>query len=496
MTGDFHNAFSPSIHALLDDLHHLIGPLFLVGGTVRNMLQKREFSNELNVLVQWSLSECEKRLVQGGHVSVSMGTEHNSLLLSLKGCERARVIAIATFRHRPDHPPTVEEDLFHRDLTVNAMAFAWPKGPLIDPFNGRIDLDDGRIRFVKGVRSLEEDALRALRFFRFAFQLEGVPVDADLRAAEQTLTSTVPRKKLRTELDRTLSLPLKNPDCYPLIQRFFQSPMAREVFADMATSFLCQEKAMLARRWKRAITMILEMTTPDKEEETPLLDLRWASLFHEMGEFSQILLEKGGLQSVHFNAAIQKISEILKKFRFSQRRQRRILHLLNHFYLDLMPTDRVLARLMHAAIPLEGLFRLLHAREVANMRVLESETLDFRGEHTTARMADSSAYAMSDCISKRWHSSLSFHDKSLLDMKLTKVLGRCCLLRQASQKPSPQDLAISGGEILDLVRRPQGAWVGEIMAELLEWIRHDPSRNRRSKLQGKVQKWVAKQQEI
>ena len=172
MTRDFHLSFPPAIHVLLDDLHHLIGPLFLVGGTVRKMLQNKGFSSEFNVLVQRPLSECQKRLVEGGHHSVTMGTKHNSLLLPLKGGKKSGAIEISTVRHRPDHPPTIEEDLLHRDLTVNAMAFAWPEGPLIDPFHGQEDLTEGRIRFVRGVATLEEDPLRALRFFRFAFQLE------------------------------------------------------------------------------------------------------------------------------------------------------------------------------------------------------------------------------------------------------------------------------------------------------------------------------------
>lgn len=467
----------------------------MVGGTVRTMLQEKELSNELNVLVPWPLSECQKRLVEGGHDSVAMSCKHNSLLLPLRGQGKSGVIEIATFRHRQDHPATVEEDLFHRDLTINAIAFAWPKGPLIDPFEGHQDLTKGRIRFVRGISTLEEDALRALRLFRFAFQLGGAPEETDLDAAEKTLTSAVPRENLRGELDRIFSLPLNGPNHHPLIWRFFQSPLVQEIFADMTAVPIFEASKTLAQRWKRAIGMILEMTNPDKEEEVPLLDLRWAALFHEMGELSSIALEKGSIRSTHYNTANKKMSEILKKFRFSQRRQRRILNLLYYFDINLVPTDRALLRMMKGGTPLEGLFRLVHARGVSDIREPNSTRHWRDSKIQTAFLTHSKRHDTPDTLVEGSPAAKNVSHKRLLDSQLAKVLERCRALQQASQQPSPQDLAISGGEILDLVRRPHGAWVGEIITELLEWISNNPSCNQRPQLQGKVREWISRQQE-
>jgi tRNA nucleotidyltransferase (CCA-adding enzyme) len=60
---------------------------------------------------------------------------------------------------------TLEEDLKRRDLTINAMAEA-EDGILIDPFNGRDDLDNGFLRHVSP--AFVEDPLRVLRVARFA----------------------------------------------------------------------------------------------------------------------------------------------------------------------------------------------------------------------------------------------------------------------------------------------------------------------------------------
>jgi tRNA nucleotidyltransferase (CCA-adding enzyme) len=60
---------------------------------------------------------------------------------------------------------TLEEDLVRRDLTINAMAMDG-EGNLIDPFNGREDLDQGLLRHVSP--AFREDPVRILRVARFA----------------------------------------------------------------------------------------------------------------------------------------------------------------------------------------------------------------------------------------------------------------------------------------------------------------------------------------
>ncbi|MCQ8118535.1 multifunctional CCA addition/repair protein [Methylomonas rosea] len=60
---------------------------------------------------------------------------------------------------------TLEEDLLRRDLTVNAMAID-ADGELIDPYNGRRDLDNRILRHVSA--AFVEDPVRILRVARFA----------------------------------------------------------------------------------------------------------------------------------------------------------------------------------------------------------------------------------------------------------------------------------------------------------------------------------------
>lgn len=60
---------------------------------------------------------------------------------------------------------TLEEDLMRRDLTINSMAMDW-HGNIIDPYNGRQDLQNKILRHV-GVH-FKEDPVRILRIARFS----------------------------------------------------------------------------------------------------------------------------------------------------------------------------------------------------------------------------------------------------------------------------------------------------------------------------------------
>ena len=63
---------------------------------------------------------------------------------------------------------TLEEDLYRRDLTINAMAED-KKGQIIDPFNGQKDILNRVLRHVSD--AFVEDPLRILRVSRFKAKL-------------------------------------------------------------------------------------------------------------------------------------------------------------------------------------------------------------------------------------------------------------------------------------------------------------------------------------
>ena len=106
---------------------------------------------------------------------------------------------------------TLEQDLLRRDLTINAIARAGD-GTLIDPFDGRGDLQRRLLRHVS--EAFVEDPVRVLRLARFAARFE--PLGFTVVPQTQTLMQRMVRdgevaalvpERVWRELERALAEP-------------------------------------------------------------------------------------------------------------------------------------------------------------------------------------------------------------------------------------------------------------------------------------------------
>lgn len=88
------------------------------------------------------------------------------------------------FHAAPD--VTLEQDLARRDLTINAMALD-AAGRLIDPFDGRADLDARVLRHVGP--AFAEDPVRILRVARFAARFADFSVATETRALMRSMVA-------------------------------------------------------------------------------------------------------------------------------------------------------------------------------------------------------------------------------------------------------------------------------------------------------------------
>lgn len=102
---------------------------------------------------------------------------------------------------------TLEEDLFRRDLTINAMAKDILTGKVIDPFLGLQDIQNKKIRAVS--EHFKEDAVRALRAARlaaiFAFDITEDTIWM-MHACREELRIE-PIERILHELEKALSAP-------------------------------------------------------------------------------------------------------------------------------------------------------------------------------------------------------------------------------------------------------------------------------------------------
>ena len=165
---------------------------YVVGGAVRDGLLGRQAHD-------WDVATSARpeqiMAVFEGFRTIPTGIKHGTVTVLLDEENGSAVpVEITTFRidgeyldnRRPSEvifAPSVEDDLSRRDFTVNAMAYNEKEG-LVDCFSGKADLEERLIRCVgePEVR-YSEDALRILRAFRFAAQL-------DFEIEERTLAAT------------------------------------------------------------------------------------------------------------------------------------------------------------------------------------------------------------------------------------------------------------------------------------------------------------------
>lgn len=471
MNPTLNTCFSPFVNSLLDEMDKRIHPLYLVGATLRECLRGKPYSGDLDLLVSIPLLECRAILQEAGHEVIQEDNRHNSLLIPLKRNEYPKNIQISSFRYRPGADPSVEEDLLHRDITINAMALRWRDRTLFDPFGGKEDLQHGRIRLVHGEETLAEDPLRAVRFLRFAMQLEGEPNGEHLAMVQACSVAQVTKEKLRAEIDRIFSLPLRSKRSLQLLRKLFDSSLGTEILPEVA--FLKQvplEQGLTA--WTLTLSVLVNLSTHHLEERSLILDLRWAALLHELGhathpeqEFKEASLHDGdgvreesgeedeeegdGAAQPYLSESQRMAGLILDRFRFSNRRKRRILRMIHHMDAGLSPSDRLLKRLMDRQVPLEGVFHLIKAR---------AEVLAGQNFKVMAHIQE------------------EFH----------KTLRRIRNLQQGLRRLTSRDLAISGWEIIDLVRARPGPWLGILQEELVAWISEDLMRNQRDQLTQRV----------
>lgn len=184
---------------------------YLVGGSLRDMLRgvkPHDFDLTTDATPDEMLS------VFAAFRTFPTGLKHGTLTVLSDG----HPVEVTT--HRVDgaysdsrHPAAVRftaslaEDLSRRDFTVNAMAWSRETG-LVDLFDGARDLAAGVLRAVGDPeKRFREDALRILRLFRFAAQLdfEIDPATARGAAAEAPGLANISAERIFGELTRTLT---------------------------------------------------------------------------------------------------------------------------------------------------------------------------------------------------------------------------------------------------------------------------------------------------
>lgn len=233
---------------IIAKVKEVIEPVYLVGGSVRDMLLNRE-PKDYDFTTPLTPDEIEERVRAAGRRVYDVGKKYGTigfLVLNPYDNHNHYKVEVTTFRKEQYQPGSrkpsevefvkdLREDLSRRDFTINAIAYDGQD--YIDPFGGRIDILERKIKAVgKAKDRFKEDPLRMLRAARFSAQL-GFDIDPNLigfiRKMARTIY-TVSRERWVQEMDKLLAAD----ECQRGLDALAQSYLLRYMLPEVQLAYI------------------------------------------------------------------------------------------------------------------------------------------------------------------------------------------------------------------------------------------------------------------
>jgi poly(A) polymerase len=172
---------------------------YVVGGYVRDLFLGKEGKDIDIVVVGDAITFAGNVAGEFGKSDVVIFEKFGTAMLQLEGWKIEFVSAREESYERSSRKPSVkraslESDLSRRDFTINAMAVSINKkrfGELVDPYNGRNDLENKILRTpLDPEKTFDDDPLRMMRAIRFSSQLH-CKIEPSVFAAIQKMAPRV-----------------------------------------------------------------------------------------------------------------------------------------------------------------------------------------------------------------------------------------------------------------------------------------------------------------
>jgi tRNA nucleotidyltransferase/poly(A) polymerase len=408
---------------------------FVVGGAVRDACMGREIRD-------WDVAtDAEAEAICSVFSDVrSFRLKHDTVSLVHKGV----TYEITPFRGVKDASGSLSGDLAHRDFTINAMAYDAKRGNIVDPWEGRRDLKDRRIRAVgRPEDRFQEDPLRLLRTVRFAAVLDFHVEEATLRGVQALADRVVCASPERIR-DELLSLLLASRPSRGL-RLLRQTGLMAAILPEL------EEGHRMHQNEHHKYTILRHvLETVDRVEATPLL--RWTALLHDVAKPRVRRKVDGRWRfSGHAEASADLAHRILTRLRIQKALISKVTHLIRHHMIGYDPewSERAVRRWIRRVGP-DHVFSLLAFRK--------ADILAHGNPHLRGHLLEE------------------------LETRVRGVLAAPVATRRGQ-------LAVDGRKIMEVTGLGPGPEVGRILGELLERVVDDPGLNTEEallKLAGKI----------
>ena len=177
------------------------GKLFLIGGNVRSLVQKKKIDSNPDLVVNINYKKVKECLKKSKIDYVEVGASFGSLVINYKKTK----IDLTSMRSDIEtdgrwakirFTDSLDKDSKRRDFTFNSI-YCDMNGEIHDPNNGLQDLKEKKVKFIGDIKSrIKEDFLRIMRFFRFSLSISGQFNENDLKICNKYLNNL---KKLSFE---------------------------------------------------------------------------------------------------------------------------------------------------------------------------------------------------------------------------------------------------------------------------------------------------------
>jgi len=261
---------------------------YVIGGFVRDLLLDRP-SKDIDIVVVGSGLDLAKACAEKLRVKkVSTFERFGTAHFRYKDLEVEFVGARKESYRSDSRKPSVEDgslrdDQNRRDFSINALALNLHKdhfGELIDPFNGRVDLDKKIIRTPPPPpKTYSDDPLRMMRAIRFATQLDFKIENKSLEAIAENAhrLEIISRERIVTELNKIIlsDTPSRG------FKLLYSTKLLHQFFPEMIA--LQGIETRDGKSHKDNFYHTLEVLD-NISENTPNLWLRWSALLHDIAK--------------------------------------------------------------------------------------------------------------------------------------------------------------------------------------------------------------------
>ncbi|MDP9321023.1 MAG: CCA tRNA nucleotidyltransferase [Chloroflexota bacterium] len=409
---------------------------FVVGGCVRDALRGVD-PQDWDVATSAKPAEIQKLFKRSlytnrfGTVVVSSGAHEIEVTTY-------RVEADYADHRRPEEVAFTEslhEDLARRDFTMNAMAWRPTPagGELVDPFDGRADLEAKLVRAVgEPAERFAEDALRMLRAVRFGavLRMRIEPRTADAILANAQLAATLSGERIQQELNKILLADRPSTGIRLLSELGLLAVLCPEL---EICKTIPQDKAVAQDVFEHSLITV-DATPPD-------LVLRLAGLFHDVGK-PETFADGHFHQHEFVGEAVAR--RVLRRWKYPKDTVAAVTHLIRHhmFWYQTDWTSSAVRRFIRK-VGLEVIPDLFALRRADNI-----------GSGVRAPRL----YALED-----------------LWARVQEEIER-------STAFSPKDLEVDGTDVMRELGIGPGPEVGRVIAAVFERVLDDPDLNARERL--------------